>query len=377
MDVEIKEFSLTILVGVAFVVSLILSIRLTVVPNFRIRLPHLFKIGSADNQDEGKADDKAEQILTFAHNIALVVVFLGLGLLLQDNSKSVVAQRSFPLPVSTSPVDWFVGWAMPPAEMTSRLEPFFNERAFDSARKRTWSPQREVAVVCDKYFRTRDASDAVNKRMPKNMEMSAFAKQVIPQLDLDLKRPVTSEDKVQSAHAVLAELSSFTDSKSTAKEDAGPRCEALLSVDYLYYRAKNLVFQHHEYFEELREIEGKLSFLRGMIFVVAITWLVYAFLAIVGAILLLTKVVTWMREMMSSGISLFGPTARSSAANALANARMPFFRHTAWLAVLLIGGFFVHDAYRAEQLNYNNRVYGYFQVLCLLGGDCLQGAKSE
>ena len=272
MDVEIKEFSLTILVGVAFVVSLILSVRLTVAPNFRISLPHLFKIGSDDTGDVGKA----EAILTFAHNIALVVVFLGLGLLIQDSSKSVVAQRSWPIPRAIKLMDWYVANALPPAEMTSRLEPFFAERALDD-RGRTWSPQRAVAGVCDRYFRTR--SEAADSHMPPNMRMSAFAQQIIPQLAPDPHRPATAA--MGAAPGVLRDLLAYTANKGGGE---GPKCDALLNVDYFYYRAKNLVFQHKEYFEELREIEGKLAFLRGMIFVIAITWLIYIGLIVVSGV---------------------------------------------------------------------------------------------
>jgi hypothetical protein len=368
MDVEIKEFSLTILVGVAFVVSLILSIRLTVAANFRISLPHLFKIGSADKGEP----DKAEEILTFAHNIALVVVFLGLGLLIQDSSKSVVAQRSWPVPWTIGLVDWFVATALPPAEMTSRLEPFFAERALDD-RGRTWSPQRKVAAVCDQYFRSRGV--AADSDVPSDMQMSAFAKQIIPQLAPDPARPVTAD--IGDAFKALRNLLAYTTKQSDAPV---PKCKSLLDVDYLYYRAKNRTFQNKEYFEELREIEGKLAFLRGMIFVVAITWLVYIGLIIVRGV----RWIVWLGWRLTRKEQPRERAANDSPANirwkrAIKDPliRRQTLRHAIWLTVLLIGGYFLQDAYRAEQLNFNNRVYGYFEVLCLIGGDCLKETKEE
>jgi hypothetical protein len=351
MDVEIKEFSLTILVGVAFVASLILSVRLTLKPDFKISLPHLFKIGSSVEE----SGNEAEKILTFAHNIALVVVFLGLGLLLQDYSKSVVAQRSWPIPYSWSVVDWFVQWALPPAEMTSRLEPFFIERATDKG-GRTWSPQREIGSICDSYFRSR--TEKSNRDIPSDMMMSAFAKQLIPKLDIDSTRRVILD--LQPAGDVLRNLLKHTDPQVGVTP--GLKCEALLKVEDFYYRAKNRAYQNKEYFEELREIEGKLNFLRGMIFVIAIAWLIYIVLMMARGC-----------RSIARRLCLEEPTAQI--------ATMPkprrFAQHSAWLLLLIVGGYFCKDAYRAEQLNFNNRVYGYFEVLCLLGVDCLTNAKGE
>jgi hypothetical protein len=351
MDVELKEFSLTILVGVAFVASLILSVRLTLAPNFKINLPHLFKIGSSDEE----SGNEAEKILTFAHNIALVVVFLGLGLLLQDYSKSVVAQRSWPIPYSLSAVDWFVQWALPPAEMTSRLEPFFIERAIDKA-GRTWSPQRKLGSVCDEYFRSR--SSEANATIPKDLKISPFAEQFIPKIAPEPGRLVTSDFK--NGSNALNGLLEWTDlTKSDAKEI---KCNGLLAIEDIYYRAKNRVFQNKEYFEELREIEGKLNFLRGMIFVIAISWLIYSVLMIALGC-----------RSIARRLCLEGRTVETR--------RMPnprqLAQHGAWLLLLIVGGYFCRDAYRAEQLNFNNRVYGYFEVLCLLGVDCLTNAKSD
>jgi hypothetical protein len=182
-----------------------------------------------------------------------------MGIFLQDYSKSIVAQRSQPIAIAIPPFELFVEWTLPATETTSRLEPFFSERQFAGNKVR--SPQRELAAICDGYFRSRRPSPDVNKTIPEDMPISAFAHRIFPRLKEGADKP-----GLRGLELTLGVARSLDD-------DLGPvRCSDLMLIEDLYYRAKNTVFQKENYFEELQSIEGKLNFLRGMTFVAAAGW---------------------------------------------------------------------------------------------------------
>jgi hypothetical protein len=335
MDVEIKELSLTILVGVAFIASVVLSIRLTLNRTFTIKLPHLFKIET----ENGSAPPKTEEILTFAHNVALVVVFLGIGIFLQDYSKSIVAQRSQPIAIAISPIDIFVELTLPATETTSRLEPFFSERQL--VKNRVRSPQRELAAICDNYFRSRRPSLDVDRTIPADMPISAFAHRMFPRL-----KDSTDKPSLRGLGKMLVVTGNLEDKSGPIK------CSDLMLIEDLYYRAKNIVFQNANYFAELQSIEGKLNFLRGMTFVAAASWVFYSGLVLTAfAKWIFVKLGKW-KTIRARGV----------------NSRLP---HIGWLLFLVVADYSFNNAYRTEELNFNNRVFGYFEVMCLLSADCV------
>ena len=47
-----------------------------------------------------------------------------------------------------------------------------------------------------------------------------------------------------------------------------------------------------------------------------------------------------------------------------------------WCMILLTGNYFLRDTYRSEALNYNNRVFAYFEVMAVVNDTAARSPKS-
>ncbi len=133
--------------------------------------------------------------------------------------------------------------------------------------------------------------------------------------------------------------------KNRCSEDSKDgRCRNVLGrVNQAYYRAKNLVYKEQTYFEELQRIQRRIDFTRSLTFLCAgliLSTLIGLALKPVGALK------NGKRKRFSRLIQHYDNLSPS--------------KLLALLVVSLLGWFAVIHAWEVEELNFDNRAFGYY-----------------
>jgi len=329
MDVDLKELSLTILVGVACVGVFVLTLRWIILPRFAIHLPGLFVVHSDSPTHSARSHNSTAEgtaeFLKLTNNVGLLLVFLGLGIFMQDFSKAIVTSHTFAF--HSKLLQRFAKATMPTSETAMRLEPLVKNGDL-------------IADKCNVYFHDRSAGPNSAIAFDKDM-LSDQGQRLFDRILHSKGIPALAG--IDESIAVVVQL--MTSATSV-------HCDTLGKLEPLYYRAKNMAYLKEQYFEELQSIEARLDFLRSMTAVAAGGWLLFALTLLVG---LAFRLFVRRRESPLRA----GLLQRAS------------WLHVVALVILWSFGLWTIDrgfvrAYHGTELNFNMRVYGYFEVAELL-----------
>lgn len=304
MDLELKEISLTIVTGVAMASSVVLAVRLSGHPDWKIILPHLF-------------EQEGEGLRIFRAFVILAVVF-GVGVFIEDMAKNAVAHRSPTIPFI--PIDLLL-----PPERVSRVASLVDEDTIEVvSRKCTDTLSKSTTPDEAKDKTALDFGSAGRGRLS----------ELGMRLYIDMKEVKPSQGGLEGAFLSLSRF---------AIGDKAISCLDAWELQEIYYRSKNLVYAEDNYFVELQELYSRLGFVRSMLFV-----------AIAAALeVLIATIIRFVRLARKQSLS-------DGSADSLSRA------NRAVCGTLLIVGIAIvvaKSTYMSEERNYNNRVYGYFDTI--------------